>query len=527
MRTSQSSSGVAGGHGLGGIQREPAGEDRQPPESTLLRLVEEIDGSSPPTPAASAGAAAPCGRRRSAAGSGRRAASRICSGLSDATRAAASSMASGIPSSRAQMRGHRRRSGVVEDEVRAGRPRGRSTNSRTASYGQAARPATPLGARRGARAAAPASPISPGTPSGSRLVASTRQVGARRSSTSRQRRGGASRTCSQLSSTSSTRLVPQIARRSRSSGSSPRSSAHDRAPPITAGGTSAGSASGREVDPPHPVRDSASATSAADLEREAGLAAAARAGERDQAVVGQQSATVVELALAADEAGELGRQVVGQRVERAQRREARAGSAGMGELEDALGPARGPAGDARRDRRARLAARRVGQQVGGGAARSAPGRRGPAPRSRAQRMTPGRRSSARRGVAASPVCSAMRTADGLARRPGLVEQGALGVERGGDRVGRPGERRHQAVALALLEWPHAAVRGHGRIEDLVVPGDGLGHRRRLRLPQRVEPSTSVSRKVTVPPGRGGVTVGDRVGAPSDAVPARAGIPTGR
>ena len=49
-------------------------------------------------------------------------------------------------------------------------------------------------------------------------------------------------------------------------------------------------------------------------------------------------------------------------------------------------------------------------------------------------------------------------------------------------VGRPGERGHHAVAFALLDRPHAAVASDGLVEDLVVPGDREGHRRRSVLP---------------------------------------------
>ena len=38
-----------------------------------------------------------------------------------------------------------------------------------------------------------------------------------------------------------------------------------------------------------------------------------------------------------------------------------------------------------------------------------------------------------------------------------------------------GERGDDAVALALLHGPHAAVVGDDLVEDLVVPGDRDGH----------------------------------------------------
>ena len=89
--------------------------------------------SSRSAPAASAGAAAPSGCRRSAAGSGRPAARAICSTGSAFTRAAASSIASGMPSSRWQTCATAGAFAAVT--AKAGwLSAARSTNSRTASY---------------------------------------------------------------------------------------------------------------------------------------------------------------------------------------------------------------------------------------------------------------------------------------------------------------------------------------------------------------------------------------------------------
>ena len=67
--------------------------------------------------------------------------------------------------------------------------------------------------------------------------------------------------------------------------------------------------------------------------------------------------------------------------------------------------------------------------------------------------------------------------EGRNRRPGLGLEAPLGIERSVHRVGRPGEGGDDAVALALLDRPHPAVGGHHRVEQLVVAGDGDGHRR--------------------------------------------------
>ena len=48
--------------------------------------------------------------------------------------------------------------------------------------------------------------------------------------------------------------------------------------------------------------------------------------------------------------------------------------------------------------------------------------------------------------------------------PGLVGEGALGVEGGGDRIGGLSEGAHHTVALALLHRPYPTVEGDGSIE---------------------------------------------------------------
>ena len=125
--------------------------------------------------------------------------SRICAGLSERTRAAASSIASGIPSSRraisAIVRGH-------------GRP-ARSTGRRRRPVPRTAVRAVEVGPS--ASSGGTGSHCSPSTPSGSRLVASTRSAGAASSSRSTRARVGSSR-CSQLSTTSSAFRSGQVVR---------------------------------------------------------------------------------------------------------------------------------------------------------------------------------------------------------------------------------------------------------------------------------------------------------------------------
>ena len=114
------------------------------------------------------------------------------------SRAAASSIASGSPSSFRQIRSATA-TGATPPAVppRAADPR--SKNNRTA----AACPASRASAVSGGRSSGRTGQItSPGMPSGSRLVASTRSPGAARSSAPASCAHASSR-CSQLSSTSS------------------------------------------------------------------------------------------------------------------------------------------------------------------------------------------------------------------------------------------------------------------------------------------------------------------------------------
>ena len=157
-------------------------------------------------------------------------------------RAAASSSASGMPSSRAQTSATAaafcavtRKSGCA---VAA-----RSTNSRTASHRVSASAASAAGGSRGPGSDSEGTRkgVSPATPSSSRLVASTRTPGQPRRRAS-ARRAAASTRCSQLSSTRSRRLgrsaSESVAARGRPASSrTPRAAA-------TAWGARAGSARG-------------------------------------------------------------------------------------------------------------------------------------------------------------------------------------------------------------------------------------------------------------------------------------------
>ena len=75
----------------------------------------------------------------------------------------------------------------------------------------------------------------------------------------------------------------------------------------------------REVDEPHAI-GIAIEQLRADLHRQPRLANATRANQREQAVTVEQFFDLGDVVLAADEAGGLNRKIVGQRIERAQRR---------------------------------------------------------------------------------------------------------------------------------------------------------------------------------------------------------------
>jgi len=80
------------------------------------------------------------------------------------------------------------------------------------------------------------------------------------------------------------------------------------------------------------------------------------------------------------------------------------------------------------------------------------------------------------------------------RRPWFGGQGALRTDRRAQRVGGPGECRHHAVTLALLDRPDAARGADRGVEDLVVPRDGQGIDTRPPPRRVVEDAMSVNRK---------------------------------
>ena len=245
--------GAAGADLLGGLQGEAAGEDGQAPEEHALlageQVVAPVDG----------GAQRLLARARRAAATGQdvEAVAEACRDLVErerATRAAASSMASGMPSRRRQM------SSIVASSAGRAEPgaaAARSTNRRPASASDGTRQVT-----------------SPGQRSGSRLVARIRRPGPAEQPLGEAAQ--ASTRCSQLSSTRKAsragqvrgeRVVRRALRGKRDAERQGRGLGDERAV-VEAG----------ELDQPDAVGPAARRR----LEGEARLAGAAGAGERQQ-----------------------------------------------------------------------------------------------------------------------------------------------------------------------------------------------------------------------------------------------------
>ena len=315
----------------------------------------------------------------------------MSAGRMEETRAAASSIARGIPSSRRQI--SETDPTFEASSAKPGRAiAARSTKRRTAALA-AVSSRRPSGDGTGSERSGQT--CSPSSARPSRLVAITRTAGQRWSRLP-ARRAVASSRCSQLSRTRSA----VRARRNSITHSSSEAFARGCTPSVTATSWTTPSSS---LTPASSLSQTPSgnsgAMSAADLHREARLADPAHADEGHERRLGQGLGDRDDFLLATDERRELAGKVAGKRVERLQRRKvrrrARARRAGRHAR-----CARGRGGDVRRGR---AATRRPGA------------RRGQAPRWRA-RARPGHRSpptrASRRG---SPRCRSSRR---RALRPG-------------------------------------------------------------------------------------------------------------
>ena len=252
----------------------------------------------------------------------------------------------------------------------------------------------------------------------------------------------------------------------------------------------------RQLDPPAAVGELLECVGC-HLQRQPRLAAAARADQRQHPRGAEQPSDLLELPFPPDEAGQLLRQVVGQRIERPQRRRRYPPARDELARKRARG-ARGHAAGACRNRRARR--RRAGaRQPGRAPPATAPsGRRSRSPATGRTATARGRSSCPRRAIG-HPRCGA-RCARAAPRPPATrSSQRALCLERRGDRIGCARERRDHAVALPLLDRPDVAVRrSRGqhpiclRTASAIASGSDSHN--------RVEPSMSLNRNVTVPAG---------------------------
>ena len=223
-----------------------------------------------------------------------------------------------MPSSRRQMLGHRRRVGVGRPRTPAAPRRARSTNSCTAAYCVSA---STLAVAFGSGVASDGT--APGRLPGDaqRLAAGGQDphAGARRraapGTAGRRPRPGA-RSCPGAAAVPCSSVSADQRVDERLPGCSPTPSTV-----ATACGTQARVGQRRQLDEPDAVGEVVDAVRG-DLQREARLAGAARRRSASPAATSrEQDLHLRHLPLAADEAGQLERQVVGARVERPERRE--------------------------------------------------------------------------------------------------------------------------------------------------------------------------------------------------------------
>ena len=235
-----------------------------------------------------------------------------------------------------------------------------------------------------------------------------------------------------------------------------------------------------EVDPPHPAGMTIGGVGGA-LEREPRLSAAPGAGQRDQPVVLDELGELGELGVAGDERRQLHRQVVGECIQRTQRREP------ISEIRvtqlphplrttETLEPV--PAQIAQHhvvgqtiDHEIVRRARQHGLSAVGGV---------PEPRAADDR---GALVVAR--IAKIDLTRVERHPDPHLRRlgPGLLAERPLHIESRRERIGRLRERGDDTVALALLDRPNASVKRDRGIEQLMVASDRRGRDVFARLPE--------------------------------------------
>ena len=231
---------------------------------------------------------------------------------------------------------------------------------------------------------------------------------------------------------------------------------------------------GRQVDVPDPVGEF-SGQLGGDLHRQARLTRAARAGQRDEPVVGERLADAVHFRLAPDETRQLHRKTLGGNgIGGAKRREVVV-QIGVAELHHPFG-----AGQIAQRMGAEVGQRDVGREL--------------VDDKRFRRTREHRLAAV--GEIAQPRGAVDRRADVVALVAQLHVAGVhadaqldrrqrcpLQVQGTSHRVGGAGERDDEAVALALLDGPHTVVGGDRIGQCLVEARDRGLHRLGLGLPQ--------------------------------------------
>ena len=319
--------------------------------------------------------------------------------------------------------------------------------------------------------------VSPAVASGSRLVARMVRRGQPVSSVV-ARRAQASTRCSQLSRISKTAFGASWS----TSVSTIGRSCCSRTPIVEA--TTRGTRSGSETAASSTNQTPsgyASSASAATCNASRVLPVPPVPVKRDETMRAEQAAHVVQLLLAADEAGELEREIVRAGVERLERWEL-GGEIVAVELEDALRP-----GQVAQAMLAEVDERHAVRQVVRDERRRRLGEQG-----LAADGDPTDPCAAVDGRAVVVVVAQLGLAgveadadlDRARRRPGLGGEGALDREGGGHGAGRGGEDGETAVTFATGADVLAVVLANGVLEEEIVAGKGRAHRLRERFPER-------------------------------------------
>ncbi len=238
---------------------------------------------------------------------------------------------------------------------------------------------------------------------------------------------------------------------------------------------------GAELNPAHlafmPIRNADR-----ELQREARLAAATRTRQRHEPLLVEQLTELIELRLATNEARQRNRNVARSHIQRTQRREIDR-EIGMARLPDAFRtPEAFQAVNAEIPKR-QTVNRRIHQKISESHPTPASARRD---RSTAQ---PGAANNRRPEIVLLIAQLRLSCMQGnphphwQLRRPQLVSERTLRVERRRDRSRGQREGSHHTVTFTLLEGQDPAMQRHGCMEQLVVPSDHSRRDPSIRFPR--------------------------------------------